>query len=147
MPPLLLVVLLVAGLVALIPVWRLRVAAWPASWLAVAWIGYAAAIVFAIRAPAASRFLVPMLVLAVVAPFVAGPERLSRVLRGRRDPGRPVINVTPRPSAALPKGGESHDAGGDARVRDAGVGDAGVGDAGIGDASLETEVDDGGPDG
>jgi hypothetical protein len=113
MPPLLLAVLLVAALIALIPVWRLRIAAWPGRWLAVAWFAYAAVIVFAIRAPAASRFLVPMLVLAFVAPFVAGPERLTRVLGGHRDPERPVINVTPRPPAGLPPGEESHDAGGD----------------------------------
>src|SRR5690349_296683 len=105
MPPLLLVVLLVAALIALIPVWRLHIAAWPARWLALAWFGYAAVLVFALRAPAASRFLVPMLVVAFVAPFVAGPERLTRVLRGRRDPGRPVINVTPRPPAGLSEGG------------------------------------------
>jgi hypothetical protein len=104
MPPLLLVVLLVAALIALIPVWRLHAAGWPARWLALAWFGYAAVLAFAVRAPAASRFLVPMLVVAFVAPFVAGPERLARVLRGRRDAGRPVINVTPRPPAGLSDG-------------------------------------------
>src|SRR5690349_1138375 len=104
MSPLLLAVLLVAALIALIPVWRLRVAAWPVRWLALAWFGYAAAIVFAIRAPAASRFFIPMLVLAFVAPFLAGPERLTRVLRGRAAGARPVINVTPRPPGALPDG-------------------------------------------
>ena len=101
MSPLLLALLLVAALIALIPVWRLRAAAWPVRWLVVAWLAYAAAIVFAIRAPAASRFMVPMLVLAFVAPFVAGPERLARVLRGRGAQPRPVINVTPRPPDSL----------------------------------------------
>jgi hypothetical protein len=113
MPPLLLAVLLVAALIALVPVWRLRAAAWPRRWLVVAWFAYAATIVFAIRAPAASRFLVPMLVLAFVAPFVAGPERLTRVLRGRRDPDRPVINVTPRPPSGLSDGGNGPHDGGD----------------------------------
>ena len=109
MSPVLLLVLLAAALVALIPVWRLRVAGWPIRWLAVAWVGYAAAIVFAIRAPAASRFMVPMLVLSFVAPFVAGPERLTRVLRGRGADARPVINVTPRRPPGLSGGGGNDD--------------------------------------
>jgi hypothetical protein len=105
MSPVLLLILLAAALLALIPVWRLRVAGWPARWLAVAWVAYAGAIVFAIRAPAASRFMVPMLVLSFVAPFVAGPERLTRVLRGRGTGAKPVINVTPRRPPGLPDGG------------------------------------------
>jgi hypothetical protein len=108
MSPLLLLVVLVAALVGLIPVWRLRVAGWPRRWLLVAWLLYAAAIFLAIRAPAATRFLLPILVLAYVAPFVAGPERLTRVLRGPGDPPRPVIDVTPLPPTSLP-GGEADD--------------------------------------
>jgi hypothetical protein len=101
MSPLLVLIVIVAGLIALIPVWRLRVAGWPPRWLLAAWVVYAVAIFAAVRAPAATRFLLPILVLAFVAPFVAGPERLTRVLRGRGEP-RPVINVTPRPPTSLP---------------------------------------------
>ena len=102
MSPLLLVILIVAGLLAMIPVWRLRVAGWPRRWLVVAWLVYAVSIFAAVRAPVASRFLLPILVLAYVAPFVAGPERLTRVLRGRTAPPRPIINVTPHPPTSLP---------------------------------------------
>ena len=97
--PLLLVIVLVAALVALIPVWRLRIAGWPPRWLVLAWLLYAASIFLAVRAPLATRFLLPILVLAYVAPFIAGPERLTRVLRGPGEPPRPVIDVTPPPSS------------------------------------------------
>jgi len=103
MSPAFLLTLLVAGLVALIPVWRLRVAGWPPRSLFTAWVLYAVGIFVAVRFPAGVRILVPILVLAYVAPFVAGPERLSRVLNGRR--GRPgvIIDVTPRPVPGLPE--------------------------------------------
>ena len=86
MSPVLLVIVLVAALLGLIPVWRLRIAGWPTRWLVLAWIAYAASILLAVRAPLATRFLLPILVLAYVAPFIAGPERLSRVLRRPPDP-------------------------------------------------------------
>src|SRR5215218_9808031 len=108
-PPLLLIVI-VAGLIAMIPVWRLRVAGWPRRWLVVGWLVYAVGIFAAVRAPAASRFLLPILVLAYVAPFVAGPERLTRVLRGRTAPARPIVNVTPHPPTTLPPGRPSNGA-------------------------------------
>ena len=100
MSAVLLAMVLVATLLALIPVWRLHGAGWPPRWLLVAWTGYAIAIFLAMRAPLATRFLIPILVLAYVAPFVAGPERLSRVARRPTEP-RPVINVTPRPPSAI----------------------------------------------
>ncbi len=104
MPASLLILLLVAGLLALIPVWRLHVAGWPVRSLLTAWVVYAAWIFLTIRLPGPLRYLIPILVLAYVAPFVAGPERLSRVLSGRRraEPGV-VIDVTPRPPAGLPE--------------------------------------------
>jgi len=101
MSPLLLLALLVACLVALLPVWRLRVAGWPTGWLLAAWLGYTVTIVLAIRFGPAFRFLLPVIVLAYIAPFVAGPERLSRVLAGRKPPPRPIINVTPAPPPAI----------------------------------------------
>lgn len=102
MSPALLLVILVAALIALIPVWRLRVAGWPPRWLFLAWAAYALSIFLAVRAPLAMRVLVPILVVAYVAPFVAGPERLARVLRGRGERPRPIIDVTPVPPAGLP---------------------------------------------
>ena len=98
MSPGLLLVLLVAVLLALLPVWRLqrRRLASGRRW-STAWLVYALAIFLVVRVPGPARFLLPILVLAFVAPFVAGPERLARVL-GRRDPAaRPVIDVTPSP--------------------------------------------------
>jgi hypothetical protein len=101
MSPALLVILLVAALLAMIPVWRLRVAGWPPRALFTAWLLYAVGIFVAVRFPGPVRILVPILVLAYVAPFVAGPERLSRVLSGRRG-GGVIIDVTPRPAPRLP---------------------------------------------
>jgi hypothetical protein len=103
MSPGLILVLIVACLVAMLPVWRLRLAGWPARWLLAAWIVYAVGIIAAVRFAAAVRFLLPILVLAYVAPFVAGPERLARVLRGRRMEEPVVIDVTPKPAPALPE--------------------------------------------
>src|SRR6188508_3243925 len=113
MSPLLLLIVVVAGLIAMIPVWRLRLAGWPRRWLVVAWLVYAIGIFAAVRAPAATRFLLPILVLAYVAPFVAGPERLTRVLRGPGEPARPVIDVTPPAAAGLPGGDAGDDDAGD----------------------------------
>ncbi len=102
MSPLLLVMLLVAAVVALIPVWRLRVAGWQPRWLLTAWLAYAATIFLIVRFPGPMRFLLPILVLAYVAPFVAGPERLGRIFGRRGEAPRPIIDVTPRPPAAIP---------------------------------------------
>jgi len=100
----LLLTLLIAGLVALLPVWRLRLAGWPARWLLTAWLVYGAWILVSIRFPGPVRFLIPLLVLAFVAPFVAGPERLSRIANARRDVSvGTVINVTPRAPTGLPE--------------------------------------------
>ncbi|MDP2350462.1 MAG: MerC domain-containing protein [Chloroflexota bacterium] len=102
MSPALLLTFLVAGLLALLPVWRLHRAGWPSSWLATAWVVFALGIVVGVRFPGPFRLLLPILILLYVAPFVAGPERLSRVLGGRRpDPGV-IIDVTPRPAPGLP---------------------------------------------
>ena len=103
MSPALLLILLVAGLVAMIPVWRLRAAAWSAQSLFTAWVVYAIGIFVAVRFPGPVRFLIPVLVLAYVAPFVAGPERLARILGGRREPPGVIIDVTPRPAPGLPE--------------------------------------------
>jgi hypothetical protein len=102
MSPGLVLLVIVACLVAMLPVWRLRLAGWPARWLVTAWLAYALGIILAVRFATGFRFLLPILVLAYVAPFVAGPERLARVLRGRRREEPSVIDVTPKPAPGLP---------------------------------------------
>jgi hypothetical protein len=101
--PALLLVLLLAAVLALIPVWRLHVASWRPGVLLTAWLCYAIAIVASLRFAAAFRFLLPILVLAFVAPFVVRPERLGRFFGPRPIPPRPVIDVTPRPAPGLPE--------------------------------------------
>jgi hypothetical protein len=98
-PPWLLALGLVLGLLVLFPARRLQLAGLSAQPIAL----YALAIwlmgfLLAIR-PVGARFLIPILLLAYVAPFVAAPERVGRFLRrGQpRDPPRPPIkDVTPR---------------------------------------------------
>lgn len=102
MSPALLLTFLVAGLLALLPVWRLHRAGWPSSWLAAAWFVFTLGIIVGIRFPGPFRLLLPILILLFVAPFVAGPERLSRVLGGRRANPGVIIDVTPRPAPGLP---------------------------------------------
>lgn len=100
MPPALLLAVLVAGLIALIPVWRLQRAGWPQRWLAALWIALTLALLLVVQLPSVGRLLVPLVVLAFLAPFVASPERLTRLLR--REPRGVVIDVTPR--LGLPRG-------------------------------------------
>jgi hypothetical protein len=115
MSPAVLLLVLVGCLLALVPVWRLRVAGWPPGSLFTAWVVFAVAIILAGRFAGPLRFLLPILVLAYVAPFVAGPERLSRVLGGRRPPERTIIDVTPKPAPGRPdSGGDDDDDGPDA---------------------------------
>ena len=103
MSPALVLLLLMGMFLALLPVWRLHVAGWPAKSLVTMWMLYAAGIVFGVRFPVLFRLLLPVLVLAYVAPFVAGPERLSRLLSARGRGERPVVNVTPHPAPGLPE--------------------------------------------
>lgn len=100
MSPALLLAVLLAALLALLPVWRLRVAGWPTRWLVAAWLVLTLGMLVALRLPAVGRFLLPILVVLFLAPFVAGPERVTRVLRAR--PGV-VVNVTPRPALRPPE--------------------------------------------
>jgi hypothetical protein len=108
--PALIALFLVAALVALLPVWRLRLAGWSRGALFTAWLLYALGIFVAVRFPGPMRFLLPILVIAYVAPFVVGPERLARVLGRRTPPGPPPIkNVTPPPPPSLPDGDDGPD--------------------------------------
>ena len=92
--PWLLALGLALALIVLIPAKRLQLAGLSgrvAGAYAIAlWL---LGMVIAIR-PIGIRFLLPILLIAYLAPFVAGPERVARVLARRRlDP--PMKNVTP----------------------------------------------------
>lgn len=96
--PWLLALGLVLGLLVLIPARRLQLAG-----LAPRTIGlfvltlWLLAMLVAIR-PGATRVLVPILLIAYIAPFVAAPDRVGRILRRGGGPsgGRPPIkDVTP----------------------------------------------------
>jgi hypothetical protein len=102
-PAAVLLVFLLAGLLALIPVWRLRVAGWPPAWLFASWVTYAVVILVVMRFAAVTRYVLPILVVLYVLPFVAGPERLARLVGGRRrEAPRTIIDVTPKPPPAIP---------------------------------------------
>lgn len=102
MPPALVLLFLVAALLAMIPVWRLHRAGWSAGSLFTAWVLYLVGIFVGVRFPGGLRFLLPILVLAYVAPFVAGPERLTRLFGRRREEPHVIIDVTPPPAPGLP---------------------------------------------
>ncbi len=103
MSAVLLLIGLVAGLLALLPVWRLHRAGWPVRHLVTAWVLYSLGIFAAMRFPGTLRLLVPIIIVAYVAPFVAGPERLTHLLRGRQPERGVIIDVTPRPAPGLPE--------------------------------------------
>jgi hypothetical protein len=100
-PPWLLGLGFVLGLLVLLPARRLQLAGLSGraigSYAVILWL---AGFLLAVR-PIAARFLIPILLLAYIAPFVAVPERVGRMLRrGRprdppRPPGPPMKNVTP----------------------------------------------------
>jgi hypothetical protein len=104
--PALLAIALVLGLLVLLPSRRLQLAGFRARsiglYAAFLWI---LAFALAIR-PIATRFLIPIVLIAYLAPFVVAPGRMARIVaRGRgqrRDGGRledsprpPMKNVTP----------------------------------------------------
>ena len=106
--PELLVVGLVLGLILLLPARRLQLAGFRGRaiglYAACLWV---LAFFLAVR-PVAARFLIPILLVAYLAPFVVAPARLSQIVtrgRGRGGPGAPggagdppkpaIKNVTP----------------------------------------------------
>ena len=98
-PPWLLALGLVLGLLVLVPARRLQLAG-----LAPRTIGLLAATLWALGMlvairPVSSRVLIPILLIAYIAPFVTAPDRLGRVLGrgGVRGPAPrpPMKNVTP----------------------------------------------------
>jgi hypothetical protein len=100
-PPWLLALALGLGLLVLIPARRLRAAGLSRGsvglYVLVIW---GLAMFVAIR-PGATRIVIPLLLLAYLAPFIAGPDVLGRVLR-RRPPPPPIKNVTPPDPPPLP---------------------------------------------
>jgi hypothetical protein len=102
--PWLIAVALVVGLLVLIPARRLQLAGMSARTIGLyALLVWALAMVLVIR-PAGARILVPFLLVAYLAPFVAAPDSVRRVLgRGRiggpgggaADGRPPIKNVTP----------------------------------------------------
>ncbi len=90
--PALLAVGLVLGLIILLPARRLQLAGF--SGRAIGLYGlclWGLAFLLAVR-PVAARFLIPILLVAYLAPFVVAPGRLSGIVsrgRGRAGPGGP----------------------------------------------------------
>ena len=98
---------LVVAMLVLLPARRLQLAGLSSRVIGAYAVGlWIFAMAVAIR-PVAARFVVPILILAYLAPFVAAPERIGRALTrgrgGRGGPGkdgpgadgRPVKDVTP----------------------------------------------------
>ena len=96
--PALLAIGLALALIVLIPARRLHLAGFRSRSVALYAIAvWALAFALAIR-PVVTRFLIPILVIAYIAPFVVAPDRLARIVRrgGRGEPpSGPVKNVTP----------------------------------------------------
>lgn len=100
--PWLLALGLILGLIVLIPARRLQIAGFSAlttgTYAAVLWL---VGMLIAVRG-LGLRFMVPILLIVYLAPFVAGPERMARIVRRQRPPGStgsggvpPMKNVTP----------------------------------------------------
>ena len=94
-PPWLLALGLVLALLVLIPARRLQLAG-----LAPRTIGLFALTLWALAmlvaiSPGGTRVLIPILLIAYLAPFIAGPDRVARVLARRRVGAPPMKDVTP----------------------------------------------------
>jgi hypothetical protein len=106
--PWLLALGLVLALLVLIPARRLQLAGMaPRTIGALAFMLWALAMFVAIS-PGGARVLIPILLVAYLAPFVAAPDRVGRILRRGGGPGGsgsgsapPMKNVTP-PDADVP---------------------------------------------
>ncbi|MEO8570713.1 MAG: hypothetical protein ABI553_03350 [Chloroflexota bacterium] len=99
--PALLAVGLVLGFLVLIPARRLQLAGFRGRAIGTYAAGlWALSFLVAVR-PVAIRVLVPILLVAYIAPFVVAPGRLARIVRRGRPPAgsapsdQPVKNVTP----------------------------------------------------
>ncbi len=97
-PPWLLALGLVLGLLVLLPARRLQLAGLAPRSIGLLAVTLWALAMFVAISPGGARILVPIVLLAYLAPFVAAPDRLGRVLRrgGRPPDARPPMkNVTP----------------------------------------------------
>jgi hypothetical protein len=99
MSPALLLAFLVASLISMLPVRRLHEAHWTSGALFTAWVIYLLGILSGLEVGVGSKYLIPVMVVLFVLPYVAGQSRLEKVGRlfgaGRPAASRPVINVTP----------------------------------------------------
>ena len=102
MSPAFLLTVILASLLAMLPVRRLHEAGWSSGALLTSWLVYLSLVILGLELGAGSRVILPVVVVAFVAPFVAGPERLARLVGRRRVAPRPVIDVTPKPAPGLP---------------------------------------------
>ena len=96
-PPWLVALALVVGLLVLIPARRLQLAdISPRTIGMYALVLWVLAMAIAVR-PVGARILVPILLIAYLAPFVAAPDQVHRLLRRRRPPDDrpPTKDVTP----------------------------------------------------
>lgn len=84
--PILLAAILAAGLLALLPVSRLRAAGWPTSFVASYWVALVALGLLLVVARAGFRIVLPLLVVGYLAPII--------VLRLRRR--RRPLSLPPR---------------------------------------------------
>jgi hypothetical protein len=95
--PLLLGLGLALGLIVLLPARRLYLAGLSSRSIGIYALGlWLLACAVAVR-PVATRFLIPILLVAYIAPFVAAPDRLGNVLRRQPPdlPPPPMKDVTP----------------------------------------------------
>jgi hypothetical protein len=111
--PITLLIAVVVALVVMIPARRLQLAGWSRdsviTYFGVVWLlGVVVAVV-----PAPTRFLVPMLLVAYLAPFITIRAGIDRLFRGQQpsapvEPERPQMkNVTPpEPSEPSERPGE-----------------------------------------
>jgi di/tricarboxylate transporter len=96
--PALLAVGLVLGLIILLPARRLQLAGFSRRSIAVYAVCLWALAFFMAYRPFAARFLIPILLIAYLAPFVVAPERLSAIVtrgHGRGGPRGPGGEPTP----------------------------------------------------
>lgn len=99
--PWLIGIALLLGLLVMLPARRLHLAGLPGRTIGLyALVLWGLGFLLIVR-PGFARLLLPILLIAYLAPFVAGPERIARIRRigrrgGRGDPPPPPMrNVTP----------------------------------------------------
>jgi hypothetical protein len=95
--PWLIALAIVVTLLALIPARRLQLAGIAPRWIGLYALGiWLLGMTLVIR-PVGARILVPFLIVAYIAPFVAAPDRVQRLLRRGRPPDErpPMKDVTP----------------------------------------------------